>query len=163
MDMLNKTGGRQMNNDFIKWWEKINKNIFKVLVPFFLILLISQFLLMNNDIKTIMSRTDKLEGISIEESQLFIKKGEIEISIENDSYFKPLVFYINGEKAAVASGSSVRLPVKDNDIIEVSGAGSGDMSVLKITSISDNVIVPELGKLIYVRDNLVMIGRVKLQ
>jgi hypothetical protein len=157
------TGGRPVNKDFSKWWEVINKHISKVLVLLFSALLVSQFLLMNNNIKTIMSRTDKLEGISIEDSQLFIKKGELEITIENDSYITPLVFYINGERAASASGRSVRLTVKDNDIIEVSGADSSDVAVLKITAISDNVIVPELGKLVYVNNNLVMIDRVKLQ
>lgn len=152
-----------MNNDFNKWWEVINKNIGKVLVLLFSALLISQFLLMNQNIKTFISRTDKLEGISIEDSKLFIKKGELEITIDNRDNPMPLVFYINGEKAAAASGRSVKLPVKDNDIIEVSGAGNGDIAVLKVTAISDNVIVPELGKLIYVNNNLVMIDRVKLE
>jgi len=150
-------------NGFNGWWDRINRMISKGLVLLFAVLIISQFLLMNQTLKTFMSRTDKLEGKSIADSQLFIKKGEIEISIENVSSLNQLVFYINGEKVPAASGKSVRLQVKDSDIIEVSGADYNDIAMLRVTTVSENVIVPELGKLVYVNNNLVMIDRVRLK
>lgn len=152
-----------MINGFNGWWDRINRMISKGLVLLFAVLIISQFLLMNQTLKTFMSRTDKLEGKSIADSQLFIKKGEIEISIENVSSLNQLVFYINGEKVPAASGKSVRLQVKDSDIIEVSGADYNDIAMLRVTTVSENVIVPELGKLVYVNNNLVMIDRVRLK
>lgn len=151
-----------MNNGFNGWWERINKIITKGLFLLFTALIISQFLLLNQTIKTFISRTDKLEGKSIAESQLFIIKGEIEISIENDTTLKSLMFYINGEKVAATAGRTVKLQVKDNDILEVSGAKYSDIAILKVAS-SENVTVPELGKLIYVNNNLVTIDRVRLK
>jgi hypothetical protein len=55
------------------------------------------------------------------------------------------------------------LQVKNNDIIEVSGAGFNDTAALKVTAVSENMAVPELGKLVYVNKNLVMIDRVRLK
>ncbi len=152
-----------MNNGFNGWWDRINRGISKGLALLFAALIISQLLLMNPTVKTFMSRTDKLEGKSIAESQLFIKKGEIEISTENDSSLRFLVFYINGDKAAATASKSIRLQVKDGDVIEVSGSEYSDTVILKVTSVSEDIIVPELGKFIYVNNNLVMIDRVRLK
>lgn len=152
-----------MNNGFNGWWSRINTIISKGLVLLFTALIITQFLLMNQTVKTFISRTDQLEGKSIADSQLFIKRGEIEISIENDSFIRPLVFYINGDKASFPAGKSIKLQVKDSDIIEVSGAEYNDTAILRVTKVSENITVPELGKLIYVNNNLVMIDRVRLK
>lgn len=152
-----------MNSGFNEWWDKVNRRLNKGLVLLFTALIISQFLLMNQTVKTFISRTDKLEGISVADSQLFIKKGEVELSIENDSSLKKLIFYINGEKIPAAKGKAVKLQVKDSDIIEVSGAEYEDIAILRVTTVSENVMVPELGKLIYVNNNLVMIDRIRLK
>lgn len=152
-----------MNNSFNGWWDRINVFIHKGLLFIISAMIISQFLLLNQNVKTFISRTDKLEGKSIAESQLFITKGEVEISIENGSTLSQLVFYINGDKAPKATGKSVLLQVKDGDIIEVSGANYHDIAALRVTSLSENVMVPELGKLIYVNGNLVMVDRIRLK
>lgn len=152
-----------MGSGFYEWWENIDRKVSKALIVMFSLFIISQILLINQTAKTFISRTDRLEGISVEDSQLFVKKGEIEIYIENHSTLKPLVFYINGERVPAAEGRSVKLSVKDRDVIEVSGAGYSEMAILKVVSVSDNVTVPELGKLIYVNNNLVMIDRVRLK
>lgn len=152
-----------MNYGFLEWWSRINRLLFRILVLLFVMFVISQVSLMNQTLKTYISRTDKLEGRSIAESRLFIQKGEIEISADNLSSLKSLVFYINGVKAGQASGKSIKLQVKENDVVEVSGAGCSDTVVLKVTGGSGEIAVPELGKLIYVNDNLVMIDRVRLK
>ena len=152
-----------MNKGFNDWWSGINRIIYKGLVLLFTALIISQILLMNQTVKTFISKTDKLEGKSIADSQLFIKKGEIEISIENESSLGPLVFYINGVKAASGFGKSIKLQVKDSDVIEVSGADYNDTAILRVTKVSENITVPELGKQIYVNNNLVMIDRTRLK
>lgn len=152
-----------MDSGFNGWWDRINNTISKGLVFFILALIISQLLLLNETAKTFISRTDRLEGKSIADSQLYIKKGEIEISIENNKTLKPLVFYVNGNRIKTQNGKSIKLQVKDNDVIEVSGAEYNDTAILKITALSGNITVPELGKLIYVNNNLVMVGRVKLK
>jgi hypothetical protein len=117
----------------------------------------------NQTAKTFISRTDRLEGKSIADSQLFIKRGELEISIENEASIRQLVFYVNGNKVTANNSKSIKLQIKDSDIIEVSGAEYSDTVILKVTAVSDNITVPELGKLIYVNNNLVMIDRVRLK
>jgi hypothetical protein len=152
-----------LNKDFQSWWIKINRLIRKTLFFLFALLIVTQSLLINRTAKTFISRTDKLEGESITDSYVFIKKGELEISIENHSTLNPLIFYVNGDKVDDPIGKSIMLQVKNNDIIEVSGAGFNDTAALKVTAVSENMAVPELGKLVYVNKNLVMIDRVRLK
>lgn len=152
-----------MNYGFMEWWCRINRLLFRILVLLFAMFVISQASLMSQTLKTYISRTDKLEGRSISESILFIRKGEIEITADNLASLKPLVFYINGVKAGSSAGKSIKLQVKENDVVEVSGAGCSEMVVLKVTGVSDEIAVPEPGKLIYVNNNLVMIDRVRLR
>lgn len=152
-----------MNSGFQGWWERINDIIKKILALLFTMLIISQVLLMNQKVKTFISRTDKLEGKSISDSNQFIKKGEIEISIENYSTLALLDFYVNGDIVDAPEGKSIKLQVKSNDIVEVSGKSFNDTAILKITAVSDNITVPEPGKLIYVNKNLVMVDRVRIK
>lgn len=152
-----------MNSGFQGWWERINDIIKKILVLLFTMLIISQALLMNQKVKTFISRTDKLEGKSISDSNQFIKKGEIEISIENYTTLALLDFYVNGDIVDAPEGKSIKLQVKSNDIVEVSGKSFNDTAILKITAVSDNITVPEPGKLIYVNKNLVMVDRVRIK
>jgi len=152
-----------MNTGFQDWWDRVNKAIYRTLIAMFAVFLAAQVILMNQTLKTFISRTDQLEGRSIADSQLFIRKGEIEISADNYSVLKPLVFYINGESVITPEGKVIRLQVKENDVIEVSGAGIGDTIVLKVTAVSGDIMVPEPGKLVYVNNNLVMIDRVRLK
>lgn len=155
--------GYKMYSSFQNWWERINTLIRRTLVFLFVALIVTQILLMNQTIKTFISRTDKLEGRSISESQLFIRRGEVEISIENYPSLKPLVFYVNGEGISTPSGKKIKLKVKDGDVIEVSGGSLNDTVILKVTAVSENITVPQPGKLIYVNDNLVMIDRVRIR
>jgi hypothetical protein len=152
-----------MNTGFQDWWSRIDILLHRLLVFLFAVFLISQAVLLNQTLKTFISRTDKLEGKSIADSQLFIKKGEIEISVDNYSSLSPLVFYVNGESIKPSGDKTIKLQVKENDVIEVSGAEYGETLVLKVTGVSEDIMVPELGKLIYVNNNLVMIDRVRLK
>jgi hypothetical protein len=152
-----------VNSSFQSWWGRVDGLIRKALLLLFAALIISQALLLNQAIRTFISRIDKLEGKSIADSQLFIKRGEIEITIENYSTLKPLVFYINGKSIDAPNGRSIRLQVKDSDIIEVGGGPLNDTAVLKVTAVSDSITVPEPGKLVYVKDNLVMIDRIRIK
>jgi hypothetical protein len=74
-----------------------------------------------------------------------------------------LVFYVNGESVTTPDSKSIKLQVKDSDVIEVSAGSFNDTAMLKVTALSCNITVPELGKLIYVNNNLVMIDRVRLK
>lgn len=152
-----------MQNGLYGWWYRTNAFLGKVITLLLAALILCQVALLSQTAREAISRTDRLEGKSIVDSQLFIKKGEIEISIENSHTLKPLVFYLNGEKVPVPSGRAIKLVIKDGDVIEASGADFNDTAILKVTTVSDNIIVPELGKLVYVSGNLVMIDRVRLK
>lgn len=152
-----------MNKGYYNWWDRINVLISKGIKLLLAALILSQILIMNQTVKTFISRTDRLEGKSIADSQLFIEKGEIEISIENYSALRPLAFYVNGDNVPTPAGRAIKLNVKDGDVIEVSGAEYNDTAILKVVTVSENITVPELGKLIYVNNNLVMVDRVRLR
>lgn len=152
-----------MNGSFPLFWERINNSLKKLLIFLFTLLIFSQALLMNQNARMTISRTDRLEGTAISDSNLFVKRGEIEVTIENYITLAPLNFYVNGSSVVTPYGKSIRLKVKNNDVIEVSGVSYDDTAILKVTAISDNITVPELGKLIYVNNNLVMIDRVRIK
>lgn len=152
-----------MNSDLQLWWKRIDSFIRRYLIFLLTALIVTQALLMNSTIKTVISRVDKLEGRSIADSQLFINRGEIQISIENYSTLRSLVFYLNGERVSSPTGKIIVLQVKDGDIIEARGNSVNDTAILKVTAVTNNIMVPQPGKLIYVNDNLAMIDRVKIK
>jgi len=151
------------HGDFRDWWDRINIKLDKLLMLMLSLLLITQVVFLNQNTRTILSRIDRLEGSSVADSQLFIKRGEVELTIESHENTSGLVFYINGEEVPVRAGKSIKLTVKDNDVLEVSGADFSDIAVLRLSSVSDNVIVPEPGKIVYINGNLVLIDRVRLK
>lgn len=152
-----------MSSGYYDWWRRVNAFLGRGIIVLLAALILSQIFLMNQTARAVLSRTDRLEGKSIADSQLFIKKGELEISIENYPALRPLLFYVNGERVPTPAGKAIRLQIKDGDVIEVSGADFSDTAILKVTTVSDNITVPELGKLIYVSSNLVMVDRVRLK
>lgn len=151
------------DGDLMNWWDRINIRLDKMLACLLTLMILTQLVSLNQSARTFLSRTDKLEGKSVEDSQLLVKKGEIEFTIENYESTRYLDFYINGEKATVKGDKTVRLPAKDNDIIEVCGSDFDDMAILRITSVSENIAVPEPGKVVYVNKNLVLVDRVRLK
>lgn len=151
------------DNDLLNWCDKIDGRLRKLLVFLLVSIIVLQLVFLNQTVRTFLSRTDKLEGKSVADSQLLIKKGEIEFTIENYDSTRYLTFYINGEKAPVKNGKRVLFQVKDNDVVEISGANFDDMAILRVTSVSDNVSVPELGKVVYINKNLVLVDRVRLK
>lgn len=153
------------SNDSNLWyyWDRINKRLNKLFIFMMSLLIITQVAILNPNIRLLLSRIDRLEGKSVNDSQLFIKRGEIEFTAENIDNVKHLNFYVNGEKIAVKNGKTVKLEAKDNDIIEISGSGFEEMAILRVTSVSDNVTVPEPGKVIYINNNLVLVDRVRIK
>lgn len=153
------------SNDSNLWyrWDNINKKLHKLLIFMISLLIVTQVAILSPRIRLLLSRIDQLEGKSVTDSQLFIKRGEIEFTAENIDNVKHLNFYINGENIAVKNGKTVKLEAKNNDIIEISGSGFEEMAILRVTSVSDNVTVPEPGKVIYINNNLVLVDRVRIK
>lgn len=151
------------DKDLKNWWDKIDSRLSKLFIGMLSLLLFTQLIFMNQSIRTFLSGTEKLEGKTVAESQLLIERGEIEFTIENYDSTGHLSFYINGEKEYVKSGKTVRLQVKDNDIVEISGSDLDDMAILRVASVSENMSVPEPGKIIYINGNLVLVDRVRLK
>lgn len=158
------SGRRSFNQQpLISWFNRWEKKIVSLLTLLLPILFLMQVILLNQDVKAFVSRTTKLEGKAIEESQLLINRGEIELSIENEDSLKGYHFYLNGEELPETGKKSIKLTVKANDIIEVGGIKTNKISRITVTSISNNISAPELGKSIIVHNNLVLIDRVKMK
>ncbi len=158
------SGRRSFNQKpLVTWfnqWEKIIIRLLYLMLP---ILFVMQVVLLNQEVSVFVSRTAKLEGKAIEESQLLISRGQVELSIENESSLSGCLFYLNGEALPETKAKTLKLTVKANDIIEASGIGSNKISRITVTGVSDNISVPELGKSIILHNNLVLIDRVKMK
>ncbi|MGE5632517.1 MAG: hypothetical protein ACM3TR_15700 [Caulobacteraceae bacterium] len=159
---MSSTAGSR-DNALINWWDKVSMRLVKLLILLFAMFMFIQFMFLNQTLKTFLSRTDKLEGKSVADSELLIKTGIVELTFENENNLKLLSFYVNGEKVPSPAGKTIKLEVKNNDIIEISGSDFNDIAILRITSASENITVPEPGKVVYVNGNLVLVGRVKLR
>lgn len=153
-------------NRYYKWWDVIEKKIFRLAIILFVILYALQlinFIFEQRNSGLLTNTLGELEGIPIAESQTQINTGTIELSVTSNSECSKIQIYLNGEYYNSFNRKSISLMVKNNDIIEISGINNEYAATIKITSITDNIISPKQGSIILVNKSFVQAGRVRLK
>lgn len=149
-----------------QWWGNTEKIIRRMAVILFLLLYVVQllnFIVEQRDGRLLTREISKLEGTAIADSQTQINLGTIELTVTGNSDYENIRVYINGEFYKSFEKKSIALTVKNNDIIEISGINSAGSAIVKITSMSENVISPKLNKTVHVTRGFVQTGRVRLK
>ncbi len=97
------------------------------------------------------------------ESQTIINTGTLELSVTSKSKYSKIQIFVNGEYYKSFNQKSISLMVKNNDIIEINGINNEFPAIIRITSITDNIISPKQESIIRVNKNFVQAGRVRLK
>lgn len=150
-------------NRLIAWWDTVENKITRLLILLFILLIVIQGLLVNQDIKTFLCPTEKLEGKSVEDVRPAVKSGDVQLSIQGSGYIGNVDILVNGERVTSFYRSTAQITVRNDDIIEISGVKIKNMSMVQVTSVSGNVISPEPGRTLTINNNLVYLCRVKLR
>lgn len=149
-----------------QWWANIDKKIYHLATFLFLLLFtvhLINFILIQQNIKFLDSTVSRLEGVAVAESQTQINTGTVELTVISNSDYSKLQIYINGEFYKSFNRKSISLSVKNNDIIEINGIKNEYPAIIKITSVSDNIISLKPNSIIRVNKNFVQAGRIRLK
>lgn len=92
-----------------------------------------------------------------------ISKGIIVLRNLNYDY-KNVSVLVNGEYVADFSKSSeVKIPVYNNDIIEIDGTKYNNKVNVKVVGISSNIDSPQLNKIVTTSQSIEILGRVQIK
>lgn len=131
---------------------------------FIIILVISQILFTVEPFNYLLNKTYKLEGKSVNYIYPVIKNGTIELTLQNKlEYDSEIQVLINGEIYSKFQENSIVLSVKESDIIELQGRNIKNLVRIKITHISDNIILPRVNKTFLVGNSIEFISKIKIK
>lgn len=109
--------------------------IFSILTAF-VVVLTSQMLLKNSEIRIKLSRLYEMESKYVF-SEKEIKEGYIVINVSNPS--NDLFLLQNGEKIMSLNSDRIEINIPDNSVVEIDGRNLKTQCSVKIIKISDNV------------------------
>ena len=114
----------------------VKKHFLKIFTVFLILLLISQILLLNDDIKRKISFLYSMESQYVY-SESVIPKGFIELEISSPD--KNVYVLQNGEPISNFEKKVCKIDVFDNSVIEIDARNSYNEINVKMTKFSDNV------------------------
>lgn len=133
-------------------FKRICKYVFVLLIT---VALVSQMLLFNDNVKTVLSRVYSLEA-KYTLSEQASPCGRLRITVSNPS--DSLYVLQNGEKSAVLNKKELEIEVGDNSVIEVDGTDLPVKTIIRIADISKN-LDGYYEKSAEIDKNIVILGR----
>ncbi|EEG78248.1 hypothetical protein [Dethiobacter alkaliphilus] len=150
--------------DFERWFNERTSRFERLLIKsaavLLFVLLVSQALLINPQVRSRLSLVERLEGVpyeqEVEQEQETSARPPVqaetfylELSVINEIDASLLSVYVNGEKAATfGNDGTAKVEVHDGDLVEVDGDHSiYDIEVV-VSAISDGVVSPEEGQVV---------------
>src|SRR5690554_5928331 len=111
-------------------------------------LILIQFFLSNDSIKSIVGNDNNSNVIAIEESATYLSSGWIDIEIRSLSRYKGLKLLKNGEEVEelIRVGNVMQIEVLDGDVIELDATKYDEPVNVRIVGTSDNIKVPHIGQ-----------------
>lgn len=148
--------------DFERWFTERTSRFERVLIVstglLLFVLLLSQALLINPNIRSMLSLVERLEGVPYErteqeEEQETVAPSAVsedpvllELSIVNDVDASQLNVHVNGEAVmAFGNNNSVELSVREGDLVEVDGDPTLQNIEIVVSAISAGVASPTQG------------------
>jgi hypothetical protein len=115
------------------------KILFFSFIIMFTLLIITQTILMSPSIKTFIPLNKTNEGTTLGAEEYLYKKGEINLELQNAGSDEKLKVLVNGEVMGTFINKSLKLNVKDGDVIELDGSEIISEDEVKIISTSSNI------------------------
>ncbi|NLX62843.1 MAG: hypothetical protein GXZ06_10175 [Tissierellia bacterium] len=138
------------------------KLIIVLLIISFSFLLVVQLTNYRNDFSVSTSLFD-------EDNFSYLLKGEglskgIIVLKNLDYNYKDVSILVNGEYVANFSESNeVKIPVYNNDIVEIDGTKYNNKVKIKVIGISKNISSPQLNKIVTTSQSIEILGRVQIK
>lgn len=135
---------------------RIFKKIFIIsTLTAFVVLIMTQMLLKNSDLKNRLSLLYEFESQYVY-SEKESNEGYILIKVSNPS--DKLFLLQNGEKTMVLNNEEMQIDISDNSVIEIDGRSTDAECIVNITYISENT-TGFYDENITVKSNIVILGR----
>ncbi len=148
-------------NMFMNFLQVFIKRLCFILI---VVLIISQILFTVEPFNYLLNKSYKLEGKSVSYMNPAIKTGDMELTIQDDlEYTSEIQVLINGEVNSKFHKNSMVLSVKEGDIIEVQGKNIQNFATLKITRLSDSIILPKVNKTFIISNSIEFISKIKFK
>ncbi|NLM52600.1 MAG: hypothetical protein GX197_07245 [Firmicutes bacterium] len=142
---------KERTKNFERW-------LFRGAALLLLLLILTQALLTQPEIRKILSLVDRLEGTpvagnepadaSTETLAPVEREGYVELSIVEAKDLTEINVQVNGKTVATLGKNSttVRIPVRDGDAVEIDGQIPEKNVQVAVTAVSEGIIKPQAGK-----------------
>jgi len=142
---------------------KIEKILVITFTVCFCLLIISQFLMQNPNIRMFLTQEEAVEGAFLDKADELYDKGLIVLEIETCNNMEDTWVLVNGQKVTCFKKSQISLSVKDNDLVEIDGTKANNVFRAKITSCSENINLLIDNSGMDINRNISILARVKLK
>ncbi|WP_434579114.1 hypothetical protein [Thermoanaerobacterium thermosaccharolyticum] len=127
----------------------------------FLTVIITQVLMLNDNIRVFLNSTEKIEGINI--NTYLSKDGTLKLELVNMEKAPSAYVLINGDPKYSFKNKSVDISIKQGELIEIDGTKYKQTLYIKVADSSDNVIEPQRTAVVKVSGDIEVVGRVRLK
>ncbi|AGB18966.1 hypothetical protein [Thermoanaerobacterium thermosaccharolyticum] len=127
----------------------------------FLTVIITQVLMLNDNIRVFLNSTEKIEGINI--NTYLSKDGTLKLELVNMEKAQNAYVLINGDPKYSFKNKSVDISIKQGELIEIDGTKYKQTLYIKVADSSDNVIEPQRTAVVKVNGDIEVVGRVRLK
>ena len=143
------------------------KKLERILITCFaicvLLLITTQFLMTNPNIRVFLTQEENAEGAFFEQSEIIYDKGIVSIELVDSASMESAWVLVNGLKVSNFTQKQVSISVKDGDLVEIDGTQVSDNLEVKISSYSSNAILTIDNSNLAINRNIGVLARVKLK
>lgn len=111
----------------------------KLFFIFFLLLIFSQILLMNDTVRGLLVRDYELEGRPLAVNEMLFNEGKLRMQLVGLSPDNKIRVKVNGEEVASFQTSIIEVQVKDGDVLGIDCSGSIQKGEIEIVSKTPNI------------------------
>lgn len=140
----------------------IERLLFLTCIGVFILMLFVQAALTSPSVRTFINGTSTLEGIPLETEEYLYAEGEIELKLLSNNSNEDLKILLNGEELTAFSQDSIKLTVKNGDVIEIDASNSYENNIVEIASKSENIATDCLGKKLSVNGKIKQLVKLKV-
>ncbi|MCL5040590.1 MAG: hypothetical protein M1299_12360 [Firmicutes bacterium] len=160
---------------FSRWAERAERSLIRFVIILAVVVVVSQGLLTNEKLRLFLSYPDQLEGIALKDGSTNVfaprpsgnskgrdseKQASLNILCVTGPSFPKAMILVNGVVAGDFSRGSVRIPVRNGDLVEIDGSHYPELLTFRLTAAGDSVLEPRVGREIITRQSIEILGRV---
>lgn len=143
---------------------KIERLIIRASVAGMIVLIVFQFVMLNDTARVFLNYATTLEGGPLEETQMHVREGSVYVTLENENLVPEAKLLLNGEPAGAFNRREIKVNVRNNDVLELDASKCGEEFVhICVVGITDNIELPRVGQRVKAKNRIELISRVKLK